>query len=180
MWSERYSDTDYSVTLDSSHEQSSLWPEYMAVDHSRILIIERSKNANLVTYYAKLSDDETRLHRETPVHGQWESFGWTDEFRIGELSWTQRKLAYGYDVSINEDGVSFEVRLSALPSRPTTLRLVGGKPQLEMNLNGRVCQLIKLYVKSTEMWGILPTVNYVDLYGIDLATGEQIMEKITP
>ena len=63
--------------------------------------IERSKNANVVQYDARLRDDGS-LDRDDPIDAYWLRLASTGERK--ELKWLARKAAYGFDVHWQEDG----------------------------------------------------------------------------
>ena len=54
-----------------------------------------------------------------------------------------------------------------------------GKARAEIVIDGKPAYLKKLYIDATE-GVVLPTVNYVELFGEDAKTGQQRHEKINP
>jgi hypothetical protein len=184
-WSDKYPGNNYAVTLDSTHPQTNLWPEYLDEDNGRIFIFERNKNANIIEYHAQYTDDsKTTLDPACPVKVHWTSFGWTPEIRKSELNFLQRTVAFGYNYEKQEaedKSVSYVMNLVPLPSKKVTLSLNSdGTPVAVIELNKKKCKLVKLFVNSTERFGMLPSVNYVDLYGLDLEDGKVTIERISP
>ena len=143
---------------------------------SRLFIIARSKNANIVRYDARLNV-EGGLDLENPVVAYW-ILAAEDNRREG-LSWLERRLAYGYELSdVNERG--FRMRLSASGRRPLTIERDGARGfRARTQIAGRPAFLRKVFV-STDEGGVLPSVNYVELHGIDAARSSPLSERLAP
>ena len=62
---------------------------------SPLFIIERSKNANVVHYDARLTADG-ELDPKEPVIAYWVKL--TKDGRREELSWIEKKKAYGFEI----------------------------------------------------------------------------------
>ena len=76
---------------------------------------------------------------------------------------------------------NFEVHLVALPSK--TLQLVVdrfGKFRLLGTLGGRLCFLLRVYVHARERSFGLPTVEFLNVHGLSIDEGHEIVEKIKP
>eukprot|EP00475_Leptophrys_vorax_P026030 TRINITY_DN3646_c0_g1_i1.p1 TRINITY_DN3646_c0_g1~~TRINITY_DN3646_c0_g1_i1.p1 ORF type:complete len:189 (-),score=32.98 TRINITY_DN3646_c0_g1_i1:54-620(-) len=186
-WSNKYPGSNYPVTVDSAHPQSSLWPEYLDEDRGRIFIFERNKNANIIEYHAQYADDsKNTLDPACPVKVHWTSFGWTPEIRKSELNFLQRTVAFGYNYEKvpgkeEDDPMTYSMSLVPLPSKKVSLSLNSdGSPLAVIELNKKKCRLVKLFVNSTERFGMLPSVNYVDIYGLDLEDNKVVIERISP
>ncbi len=142
----------------------------------RLFIIERSKNANIVAYDARLTE-EGELDAEEPVEAYWilDAEGGQRE----ELSWLQKKMAYGFETKPASSGEGSVMKMVPLPKRELRVRKVDGKVRAELEIDGRPAVLEKIYVDSdARLTG--PKVNYVELFGRDLETGEKRYEKIVP
>ena len=105
-----------------------------------------------------------------------------DESKLrSDLNWIEKKVAYGataHKQGGNSD--EFEVHLVALPHLKPILKLVDGIPVVHTQLGGRLCQMLRVYVLSSENMIGLPKVHWVNIHGIDVETGEEIVEKISP
>jgi hypothetical protein len=182
-WSVEFPGNDYPVTLASKHPVTPLWPEYLDSDPNRLFIIERSKNANLVVYYARKSCEDS-FDPGSPVHVLWHCWGWTGSPETSELTFIQRNLAYGYSHQVLEHSEGFKISLTALSSKPAVLRMHGSgaeaRPIVEVEINGVLCRLIKIYVFSTERFGLLPVVHYMDIYGLSLEDQHAEVEHYVP
>ncbi|POM73815.1 hypothetical protein PHPALM_9301 [Phytophthora palmivora] len=189
-FTEEFPEHDYQCTTESTHPQTSLWPAYLPVNQDRIVIFERSKNAQLVVYSANFRDKNRReLDPKWPLDINWQSFGWTGHPTSNPTGMIERKLAWGYShkvvepessVAVEAVGISFTVTLNALPSRPALLYVdAKGRVILQATINGVPSRLLKIYVKTNSSVAFIPKVLYVDLYGMSV-DGDQIThERIT-
>lgn len=59
-----------------------------------------------------------------------------------------------------------------------TMGVLDGNARAKTTLAGKPVYLSRIYVKSTESWIGLPTVEYVEAKGVCVATGEEIVERI--
>lgn len=88
-------------------------------------------------------------------------------------------MAYGY--SVQSKGDTIECTLVAVPKM--VCELVSdekGQPKLRAKIGGKVCYLRKVYVNAKENFFGLPTVQYVDIFGIAVEGGEIVRERINP
>ncbi|OWZ18137.1 hypothetical protein PHMEG_0007825 [Phytophthora megakarya] len=188
-FTEEYPEHDYQCTTESTHPQTSLWPSYLPVDQDRIVIFERSKNAQLVVYSANFRDKKLRvLDPKWPLDINWQSFGWTDHPTSNSTGMVERKLAWGYSHKVVEPegpvasdavGTSFRVTLNALPSRPSLLYIdAKGRTILQCTIDGVVSRLLKIYVKTNNSVAFIPKVLYVDLYGTAVDGDQTTYERI--
>lgn len=73
----------------------------------------------------------------------------------------------------------YYLRLVAIPDREVIMYLdEHGKPQARMLISGHLCNLARIYVFAVDRWVGLPKVEYVDLTGFDVKTGQQITERV--
>jgi hypothetical protein len=172
--SANYSGGEFAVTLSSGHKQCKFWPEYLPEDPRIVFIIERSKNGNIVVYRSVLDSTGKHLNPSSPFHGEWWTNGWTSSPYREELGFFEKKMAYGWTFTKDED--AYIVSVVSLPQRKMRLTIDG----VVCEINGKKCRLWKLYVNTTEGWGT-PTVNYVDLYGFEVEdSNKQQVERIKP
>jgi hypothetical protein len=177
-FTERYCRSSYAVTEDSAQPQSPFWPEYLPIDPSRFLIIERSKNASLIVYHGigSLRSAAATLPSPTdlgPVTAtRWLSWGWTPEPETNLTNAFQRKMAYGIKVEADEDGRSFALQMVAMPSLVGRLEIAPGgdgpRAVFPVGPEGDEVIVQKLYVATEErLLNPIPKVLYVDMYGFD-------------
>jgi hypothetical protein len=145
------------------------WPE----NTIPLFKIERSKNANIVQYDLVL-DENGQPREDEPIIGYWIRLA-EDGQRQG-LSWIQRKLAYGFETSKQDDG-SFIMDMNADIHRALKVYQKDGEWITETRISGRTAIIQRIYVESTAA-NPLPRVEYVDLFGIDSETGEPVTERM--
>jgi hypothetical protein len=71
------------------------------------------------------------------------------------------------------------IRVVSYPKRAALLKIVDGVPRLEMKVAGVAAKLDHAYLDVDDS-GSVPSVNRVDLYGFDLATGKPLKESFKP
>ncbi len=99
-------------------------------------------------------------------------------------------LAYGASVYV--DGKFPQVRFKALekamgnPLRPK-IEIFGANkgsfaqlPRLVAEIDNRECIIFRAHVDVTEPWLGIPQVNFVNIHGIDILTGAEIVQTIKP
>lgn len=139
----------------------------------RLFHIARSLNRNLVCYDANLKDG--MLDTKSPLNIYWinreEHAG-----ERGSLSFIQRKMAYGYKlVSVGED--CSEVTLTAYSGKTLKIHRLGGRYVCTTTIGGKYAILRSLYVQSHS--GNPLSVDYVELRGITVDTGEPVSERVS-
>lgn len=139
-----------------------------------LLVIERNTNANVVHYDAGLTGDGAFDPAE-PVIVYWVLLA--EDGRRKKLNWLEKKKAYG--VKLKPAGDGYTMTLAAAPWMPLAVKKTGGVVRLEATINGRPAVMQKMFIQSRG--GLLgPKVEYIDLYGKDLATGAPCRERIKP
>jgi len=142
-----------------------------------LFIIERSKNANVVHYDARLTSDG-KLDTREPVIVYWVLLA--EDGRRKKLSWIEKKKAYGFTIKPDLSVNGYKMTLVAAPEHQITVKKEKNGPvRAETIIGGRLSVLEKMYIDASE--GLTgPKVKYIDLYGKDLQTGEKRREKIVP
>lgn len=147
-----------------------------ASSFQRLFQIERSTNRNLVAYDLKLTA-QGRPDPTEPVVAYWLMNA--ERGQREELSWLERRLAYGHELASEVSRDGFWMRLKASEDRPIRVVQNDGVFCAIMQLSGVRCALGRMYVKTDEH-STFPKVLYVDLSGRDLATGRPVVERIKP
>ena len=92
-----------------------------------------------------------------------------------ELTWMERKMAYGFEVSsVTPQG--FTLQLVAYKQRLIRVEKTGESYRARMFIAGKPATLTRLFIFSDG--GIVPAVRYVDLYGIT-DNREKVVERIS-
>ena len=74
----------------------------------------------------------------------------------------------------------YKVTLVALPARALTLQIVKGVARASIDINKKEAFLQRIYVHSVERTLLPPRVEYIEIYGIDPESGDQVYEKVLP
>jgi hypothetical protein len=141
-----------------------------------LFIIERSKNANVVHYDARLTTDG-KLDPKEPVIAYWAMLA--EDGRRQELSWIEKKKGYGFDIKPDPSVNGYKMTLMAAPQKQITVKKAGGAIRAEVIIGGRPAVLKKIYINASG--GLTgPTVHYLEIYGKDVRTAKTCFEKIIP
>ena len=151
-------------------------PAAAQIKTSPLFIIERSKNANVVHYDARLTADG-KLDPAEPVIAYYVMLA--EDGRRKELNWIEKKMAYGFDIKPDPSVSGYTMTMVAAPQRPITVKKLGGAVRAELVIDGRPAVVEKMYINASDglAW---PQVHYIELYGKDLQTAENRFERIMP
>ena len=138
----------------------------------RLFHISRSVNRNWVCY--DVNQKNNLLDIKNPIHVYWHN-NTDNPGHENELSFFQRKMAYGYNV-INKGNNEVEVKLTAYRKLSMKEKRHNGKRRCVVNINNRPCQLKEIQVKTKE--GNPMHVLYINLLGTALSDGSAQKEKI--
>ena len=151
-------------------------PAAAQIKTSPLFIIERSKNANVVHYDARLTADG-KLNPKEPVIAYWVLLA--EDGRREKLSWIEKKKAYGFTIKPDRSVKGYKMTLVAAPERQITVKKEKDAFRAEAVIDGRPAVLQKLYINASD--GLTgPKVQYIEVYGKDLQTGENRREKMVP
>jgi hypothetical protein len=140
-----------------------------------MFIVERTTNANVVHYDARLSDDG-EIDAKEPIAVYW-TIGSADGKRQ-DLGFLERRLAWRFKVRKTSAG-RYIFSVVSLKQIEINVYRQGGLVRAEIPISGSPAYLRKIFVNID---GPLfsPNVNYIDLFGIDITTGAERHERITP
>jgi Domain of unknown function (DUF4833) len=144
--------------------------------YQSLFIIERSTNANVIHYDAKIEEDGT-LNPEEPVVTYWVMAA--EDGRRQGLSSMEKSRAYGFTIQKDSSGQSYWMTLVSQKRRRIHIYQQGGKVRAVIFIDGREAYLRKIYVK-TRGWGLFRTADYFELFGDDVVTGQGCYEKLVP
>ena len=141
-----------------------------------LFIIERSKNANVVHYDARLTSDG-KLDPKEPVSAYW--IMRAEDGRREELNWMENEKGYGFDIKPDPSVNGYKMTLMAAPQQQIIVKKAGDAIRAEVAINGRPAVLEKIYINASD--GLTgPKVHYIILYGKDLKTGKKRSQKSVP
>lgn len=144
-------------------------------DRVRLFTITRSTNENVVCYDARL-DSNQNLSRTNPIEVYWTMDA--ERGQKEELTWFERKKAYGYSVIRSNELNTVTIALQAFDKRPIEIIKTEDGIYAQMQILKRPALIQNVYVKTTE--SMVPRVHYIDLSGVDVETGQSVTERITP
>jgi hypothetical protein len=139
-----------------------------------LFIIERSKNANVVHYDARLTADG-KLDRNEPVIAYWVLLA--EDGRREELNWIEKEKAYGFQIKPDSSVNGYKMTVVAVPQGQITVKKDGDTIRAELVIDGLPAVLEKIYINASD--GLMgPKVHYIELYGKDIKTGDKRFQKI--
>ena len=149
-------------------------PRLFAASARELFTLSRSKNANVVKYVVRSSADGC-LDATCPIDAYWLMLA--ENGRREELTWTDRKLAYGFSVS-EQTSQGLTLHLSACTARQLRVRSAPGAFRAELDIAGQPAFLRRIFV-HTEDGLLLPRVRYIELSGLTPAS-QRVTERIVP
>ena len=141
----------------------------------RLFHIERNKNTNIVVYDAQVLPD-SNLAEDDPVTVYWLKLA--EGGHRKELKGIEKKRAYGFKVESRE-GNRIVIELVADVGRNLVVDVHEGVYRAFMEIDGRQALLDKIYIFAKETF-MLPSVKYLEMFGTDVETGEEVYEKLEP
>ena len=140
---------------------------------NQLFYLQRTANTN--TIVCELNYNNNVLNVEEPVHVYW--LRYTDKGQKEELNFVQKKFAYGIkSTMISKD--KYEINFVSYKKFP--MLLMKG-PNNKYNVYGTINQkqaiINRIFVKINggSFWS--PNVEYVEIKGIDPATGKEVIER---
>lgn len=159
------------------HEKPLVFPTPPA-DANRLFYIQRTPNTNTLIYDLNIDKKTGKPHTETPVHAYW--IRYNEQGQKEELNYIQRKFAYGLTAKHLGDD-KYDIRFVSYKKFPLTLmKAADGKYHIFASVAQKQIMLNYVFIKieGGSFW--LPNVIYVELKGIDPATGKEITERFKP
>ena len=144
-------------------------------DRDALFHIERNKNANIIQYDAQLGPDG-KLQARKPVLAYWVRLA--EQGQVKELSWIQRKFAYGFSTKLNKSENSVTLDMTLNIGRTLLVRQEGGDYRAIADINGVESYIDKIFIHATGK-GISTRVSYIELYGKAVNNREEQYERFS-
>jgi hypothetical protein len=141
-----------------------------------LFIIEKSTNANVVHYDAVITPDGGLDPRE-PIIAYWVMAA--EDGRREDLTSAERLEGFGFTIVHGRDSNSYHLRLVAQQQRDIYVRRKGNSVGAATPIAGRCACVTEIYVKIHKLLG-LPKIEFVEVIGSDIATGEPVCERVRP
>ncbi|MDX2196023.1 MAG: DUF4833 domain-containing protein [Cytophagales bacterium] len=136
-----------------------------------IFYIGTSEDKDIVCY--DLNFDANGIQPQNPIDYYW--IYYSKGGIRQEITWLQRKMAYGYEIN-EASKMRISIKVLSLKSKPVEVTLRNGKPEATTILNNKKCVLHHVYIVLAN--NALDIPDYALIYGSDINTGEQVIEKI--
>ena len=145
------------------------------ISPQQLFHIERNKNANTAVYAAQLQSDGS-LYREEPVIAYWLMLA--EDGSRQDLNKIEKKMAYGFEVGdAAKDSVL--MKLNADVGRDIIVRVIRDTCRAIIPIMNKRAYLNRIYIMAIEK-PPRPKVQYMELFGTDINSGEELYEKILP
>jgi hypothetical protein len=138
--------------------------------------IERNTNANIIQYDAQIGPDG-KLDQKQPVVAYWIRLA--RQGQKEELSKIQSKFAYGFKADIDRDSNTVTLKMAANIGRLITVVPVEKTYQATTMIDGESSRLEKIFIHATGK-GMSTTVDYIQLHGTSIETGDKTFEQFVP
>lgn len=147
-------------------------PPVSAIDPGEHLFcFERSTNRNYICYDIRLADG--RLVTDDPLNVYW--IRAEEDGQRKELSFIQRKFAFGYKVVKRGNNESF-IKLNAYDKFQVRICCRGGQWIALATIDGQEARLTRLFAQMRSPKSL--HVEHVDIYGISTANGKPVHQRI--
>ena len=141
---------------------------------TRLFVIERNTNRNIVVYDANLTAHGA-IDSRRPVVAYW----MLKEHRMQreELSMFEWNSAYGFDLEQLSAGRHYRMLIKSFRDRSIEILCDRSITRAMALINGRMAYLSRIFIE-TDKTSLIPRVNYVELFGRDVRSGKTVREKI--
>lgn len=144
----------------------------------RLFYVQRSTNSNTIIYDANLLADKS-INTEKPIDAYWIMY--ENGGKRKDLSFIQRKLAYGVEVTPSLKKDQYDFNIVSYPKKKLKLVKdpISGVCAL-MSIGGKTGKLKKVFVQvdPAGAFSLSPDIKYVEIFGTDYFTGQPLYEKI--
>lgn len=140
----------------------------MAAD--RLFFVSRNLNKNIIVYDVNLKNG--KLDKNKPLHPYWYRLE-ENPITTGELTFIQRKLAYGYSVEEEGDNEVY-VKLKAYKKRMVKICKRDEKWVGITHINNKECILTEIFAHCPSR----TSCDYLILKGKSTADGKEEQEKV--
>jgi hypothetical protein len=140
-----------------------------------LFVIERSTNANVVHYDAKLKDG--KLDPQQPVIAYWVMAA--EDGRRQELNLIEKLKGYGF--TVHPDGAPESYLMTIVSDKKKEIHIVhmGSSVRAEAHIGGCDAYLEKIFIESKKSW-LISLPEYAEMIGTDMYTGAPCRERVTP
>ena len=138
--------------------------------------IERNTNANIIQYDAQIGPDG-KLDQKQPVVAYWIRLA--REGQKEELSKIQNKFAYGFEADLDQNSDTVTLKMVANIGRLITVVRDNDTYLALTSIDGESSRLQKIFIHATGK-GMSTKVDYIQLHGTSMDTGDKTFEQFVP
>ena len=140
-----------------------------------LFVIERTINANVVHYEARLKDG--KLDPQQPVIAYWVMAA--ENGRRQELNLLERLKAYGFDLRPESGTDAYRMTIAADKKKEIHILRAGNTVRAAAKIGGCNAYLEKILIASKRSW-LISLPEYAEMTGTDVSTGATCRERVTP
>ncbi|KUJ62469.1 CDP-alcohol phosphatidyltransferase [Flavobacteriaceae bacterium CRH] len=141
-----------------------------------LFYIQRDPNTNTAIYAINYQENG-KINKSNPVKAYWIRYAEKGEKK--DFSYIQRKFAYGIE-SKTLNNEEFELQFVSYKKLSLILKKIDSdqKYHVFVNVNQKIIQVEKIFVRieGGSFW--LPNVKYVEVTGIDVSSNKIITERM--
>ncbi len=144
----------------------------------QLFLLQLSRNSNTVMYDANMGANQ-KLNPEKPIDVYW--IRHEEQGQRESLSRIQWKLAYGY-THTKTSADTYSVKINAFQDRAFNVEYneTLGKAVALATIGGKKSYLQKIFVQLDPNSFLIPKVQYVELFGIEIQGNKAVYERILP
>lgn len=142
---------------------------------TRLFYIQHSQNINTFIYDVNIKN--SKINTDEPIVIKRINF--EEKGKVEDLNSAQKKLAYGIKSIFSVGDYRYRFTIAAYKNQDLYLIKEGNSYFVETTVNQKKIKLDKMFIQIKE--SNIPIgikVNYVLFYGIEIATGKNIVEKL--
>ena len=146
---------------------------------TRLFYIQRTGNSDTIVYDANTANNG-QFQKNNPVIIYWKR---SDKNGQKEgLNYLQRTRAYGIKHHPSGHANEYLFHLIAYPQRNFLLKNDDcGHPAVLLTLAGKEAYVKRIFIAlEPTRFGLIPTIYYIEIFGVDVQTGEAAYEKLKP
>jgi len=147
-------------------------------DPNMLFYLQRSTNANTIVYAANMLA-QGQINPDTPVDAYWRRY--SEQGQRRGLHFVERLLAFGVRAKpIAGRPNTFNADIAGYPERSFSVEIgKAGNPEAVMMMGTRSARIVAAYLQLDEH-GLIPSLIYCDIYGVDQSSGQVLKEHLVP
>jgi hypothetical protein len=147
-------------------------------DPNMLFYLQRSTNANTIVYAADMIAPG-QINPDTPVEVYWRRYAEQGQRR--QLHFLERVLAFGVNAKpVAGHANTFNADIAGYSERQFSVEIdKSGNPEAVGKIGDRNARMVAAYIQVDEH-GLIPSVVYCDIYGVDQTTGQVLKEHLVP